>query len=250
MSGFRSRHELMFAALRDRDTSELLPSTRPQKILDLGNGRLRPQYLLLKARGHHVFGIDIANRPVLSATSLLYDFARPIYAWKTEIPAIRRVTNTLVCGDVSALPFRSRSFEMVTSIAAIEHFLDIPLVVRELARVSNAGGILWICIHLFTSPSGGHNVTFTQIPMRSVPRAVDPWDHLRKRRLPFSVPLNEWRVDQYLEEFAKHFELLKHYCAMREGEHLLTPELEGELSDYSRDELTCAAYVIVARKPM
>ena len=102
----------------------------------------------------------------------------------------------------------------------------------------------------FTSPSGGHNVTFTQIPMRSVPRAVDPWDHLRKRRLPFSVPLNEWRLDQYLEEFAKYFELLKHYCAMREGEHLLTPELESELSDYSRDELTCAAYVIVARKPI
>ena len=37
---------------------------------------------------------------------------------------------------------------------------------------------------------------------------------------------------------------------MREGERLLTPEIEAELAAYSRDELTCGAYVIVARKPL
>jgi len=67
--------------------------------------------------------------------------------------------------------------------------------------------------------------------------------------LPFHVPLNEWRKDRYLEEFEKYFEVLKHYCAMREGENFLTPQIESELSDYSRDELTCSAYIIVARKP-
>jgi hypothetical protein len=36
---------------------------------------------------------------------------------------------------------------------------------------------------------------------------------------------------------------------MREGERLLTPAIQTELSDYSRDELTCGAYVILARKP-
>jgi hypothetical protein len=64
------------------------------------------------------------------------------------------------------------------------------------------------------------------------------------------VPLNEWRRDQYLEEFQKSFEILKQYCAMREGEHLLTPQIENELSDFSPDELTCGAYVIVARKSL
>jgi hypothetical protein len=105
-----------------------------------------------------------------------------------------------------------------------------------------------VVIHLFTSPSGGHNVSLTQIPLRRIPAHVEPWDHLRKRRLPFHVPLNEWRIDQYLAEFSKHFEILKHYCAMREGEGFLTPALEAELAAYSRDELTCGAYVIVARK--
>jgi hypothetical protein len=81
-----------------------------------------------------------------------------------------------------------------------------------------------------------------------LPDGVEAWDHLRKRRLPLDVPLNEWRQKQYLEAFARHFDIVKHYCAMREGEHLLTPDIERELSGYSREELTCGAYVIVARK--
>jgi hypothetical protein len=60
--------------------------------------------------------------------------------------------------------------------------------------------------------------------------------------------LNEWRRNQYLDEIAHHFEILDHYCATPEGEHLLTPEIERELAEYSRDELTCSSYVILARK--
>jgi len=85
--------------------------------------------------------------------------------------------------------------------------------------------------------------------MRKIPKGIDTWDLRRRRRLPFHVPLNEWRQYQYLEEFKKRFEVLKDYCAMREGEAYLTPGLETELSGYSRDELTSGAYVIVARKP-
>ena len=64
------------------------------------------------------------------------------------------------------------------------------------------------------------------------------------------MPLNEWRQAQYLDTFAQHFEILQHYCTTREGEDLLTPAIESELAGYSRDELTCAAYVIVARRRM
>jgi hypothetical protein len=35
---------------------------------------------------------------------------------------------------------------------------------------------------------------------------------------------------------------------MQEGEEFLTPEIEAELASYSREELTCGAYVILARK--
>ena len=88
----------------------------------------------------------------------------------------------------------------------------------------------------------------TVIPLRTIPSGVEAWDHLRKHRLPIEVPLNEWRVEQYLGAFSRLFEILKNYCAMREGEELLTRAIAAELSNYSQEELTCGAYVIVARK--
>jgi SAM-dependent methyltransferase len=160
------------------------------------------------------------------------------------------VDDTLACANVNRLPFAADTFDMVTSIAAFEHFLNVPSVVAEMARVLQPGGIGWVSIHVFTSLSGGHNVNLSQVPLRHIPNGFDLWDHLRQRKLSFHVPLNEWRIQQYVDEFARRFDMIKHYCAMREGEELLTPEIERELSAYARDELTCGAYVIVVRKPL
>jgi ubiquinone/menaquinone biosynthesis C-methylase UbiE len=149
---------------------------------------------------------------------------------------------------VGILPFADDSFDLAISNAAFEHFLDVPAVLSDLRRVLRPGGLIWAGIHLFTSPSGGHNVSFTQFPLRSLPPGAEPWDHLRRQRRPFSVPLNRWRKAQYLEAFAAHFEVVRSYCGLREGEQWLTPAIANELADYTRDELTCATFVIVARK--
>jgi ubiquinone/menaquinone biosynthesis C-methylase UbiE len=162
-------------------------------------------------------------------------------------PFSSNAQRTLVCGDVAHLPFAANSFDLVTSIAAFEHFLEIPKVMDEIHRVIRLGGLIWIWVHPFTSLSGGHNISLTEIPLRRIPRGISPWDHLRRRHLPFHVPLNEWRINQYLEVFEKHFCVLKAYCALREGEEFLTTDIENELSGYGRDELLCAGYVIVAR---
>jgi ubiquinone/menaquinone biosynthesis C-methylase UbiE len=248
LNGSRSSGEREIAAMRQQDIAAYLDIRRPLQILDLANGRLRPQYALLKAAGHQVYGIDLANRPQLSRINIAYQVARQLYTWRLGLQNEPLADQTLVCGDVGVLPFPKNRFDLVTSVAAFEHFLDVPTVVTELHRVLRPGGLAWVAIHIFTSPSGGHNLSFTEIPLRHVPEGVDPWDHLRKRRLPFSVPLNEWRKDQYLAVFARHFEIIKHYCVTREGEELLTPEIAAELAAYSRDELTCGAYAIVARK--
>lgn len=248
LSGFRTAHERIYADLRRADTNPFLHGQNRLRILDLGNGRLRPQYTLLKAAGHDVCGIDLANRSRHSMVDKLYRVARCFYKWRSGVARQSSRDEALVCGDVGTLPFRSNTFDLVTSVAAFEHFLDVRKVVEEARRVLRAGGLLWTCIHLFTCPSGGHNVTFTDIPLSKLPIGKDAWDHLRRRRVPIDVPLNEWRRDQYLTEFEKHFVIVKHYCAIREGEHFLTPQIEKELSEYTRDELTCHAYVIVGRK--
>jgi len=247
-SGFRTTHENMYADLRRQDTSPFLRKRVPLRILDLGNGRLRPQYSLLKACGHSVYGIDLVNRPETSILNALYRVARCLYAWKSAVPSRSLVDETLICGDVATLPFHSNSFDLVTSVAAFEHFLDVRTVIEEVKRVLRAGGLVWACIHLFTCPSGGHNVTFTQIPLVKMPPGTDAWDHLRRRYVPITVPLNEWRRNQYLHLFAEHFQVIKHYCAVREGVDFLTPSIAAELSNYTADELTCHAYVILARK--
>lgn len=249
LNGFRAQHERSLADLRTRDIRGLLSEQRPLDILDLANGRLRPQFALLKAAGHHIYGVDFVNRPATTPINLAYGIARQLYRWKLALPPAAMSEHTLLCANVGRLPFADDSFDLVTSIAAFEHFLDVPSVVVELHRVLRPGGLAWICVHLFTAPSGGHNLSFAQLPLRTLPPDAEAWDHLRKRRLRFHVPLNEWRKQQYINTFRQHFELLKNYCALREGEHLLTPAIEAELAQYTRDELTCWAYVLVARKP-
>lgn len=248
LTGFRVNHERRLAAMRERDIAPYLDTGRRLQILDLANGRLRPQYILLMADGHRVYGVDRINRPPSNWADTGYRVARWLYIRHVRSHARFATCQTLMCGDVNDLPFADNTFDLVTSVAAFEHFLNVPTVVAEMQRAMRPGGVAWICIHLFTSPSGGHNLSLTEIPLRTIPAGVDAWDHLRKRRLPFHVPLNKWRRDQYVEAFAHHFTILKHYCAMREGEALLTTQIESELWMYSRDELTCGAYVIVARK--
>lgn len=248
LAGARTHGEAEMSERRRRDLAPYLDLARSLRVLDLANGRLRPQYMLLKSTGHQVYGIDLVNRPRQATVDLAYRVARWIYAFKLALPVRGVDGGTLLCGDVGVLPFPDNSFDLAVSAAAFEHFLDVPGVVAELHRVLRPGGLVWVTIHLFTSPSGGHNLSYTEIPLRTVPVGVDPWDHLRKRRLPFSVPLNEWRRDQYLEAFRGHFEILKHYCGMREGEELLKSEVAAELASYDQDELTCGAYTIIVRK--
>lgn len=250
VSGARIAHERALAQWRARDLAPFFDPRQSWRILDLANGRLRPQYALLGAAGQRVVGVDRANGSLRFWEDVAYRFARALYGARINRARAQHTAAGLVCGDVGALPFRAETFDLVTSIAAFEHFLDVPTVVTELARVTRVGGIVWVCIHLFTAPSGGHNLGFVQVPLRRVPWGVEPWDHLRQRRLPFTVPLNEWRVQQYRAEFARHFEIVNAYCAMREGEQLLTAELARELSAYARAELTCGAYVFVLRKPI
>lgn len=241
------KRERWIADLRRTDVLPYLEGKDRLAVLDLANGQLRPQYRILRAQGHCVYGIDMVNHDKRTWQEYAYKIARRLYGRELQSGYSMR-DDTLVCADVAILPFRDETFDLISSVAAFEHFLDVPEVLKEAYRVVRPGGFVWTLVHLFSSLSGGHNVSLSEVPLSTIPQGIDPWDHLRQRRLPFHVPLNQWRTNQYLSEFGKHFEVVKHYCAMREGEDFLTREIESELSEFSRDELTCGAYVIVARK--
>ncbi len=247
INGFRVQVEQKSHQIRRQDISPYLDLDQPLKVLDLANGRLRPQSLLLAQEGHRVYGIDLVNRPTRSLTDQAYSVARWLYRQRLGPWPLNNQSPALLYGNVNHLPFGTHTFDLITSIAAFEHFLDVPMCVAELARVLRPGGVVWVGIHLFTALSGGHNTRLIEFPLRHLPTGAEPWDHLRQRKLPFHVPLNEWRIDQYLETFDRHFNIIKHYCRAREGLEFLTPDIQSELADYHPDELTCRSYVIVAR---
>ena len=100
-----------------------------ETLLDIGTG---PGPVALAFAGHvrRAVGLD-ASPAMLAAAGL----------------AARRkdVTNVdWVMGDAHALPFRDRSFDLVTSRACPHHFADIRVAVSEMARMLRRGGRLGI----------------------------------------------------------------------------------------------------------
>jgi SAM-dependent methyltransferase len=185
MNGWRASHEQWIANLRNVDVAPFVNETKSLRVLDLANGRLRPQYKILRGsrlsrywnRRRELSEAKLAGSRVRDCSSTLCRRIRANDLNSDE---------TLVCGDVSSLPFRDQSFDVITSVAAFEHFLEVPKVLKEVHRIACPGALVWVLVHLFSSPSGGHNVSLSQIPLRNIPRGIDPWDHLRKRRLNFT----------------------------------------------------------------
>lgn len=249
LSGKRQRSEYAAAERRARDCAGVLRSgNAPLTILDVGSGKLRPQYTILRRQGHRVIGVDLANSQPLSLESVAYVFARFLYNLRCQEKGEPRFRDELLAADVGHLPLPDGCIDLVTSVAAFEHFLDVPQVVKELYRVTKPGAALWIAIHPFPSLSGGHNVSCRLGIIDTMPKGFEPWDHLRKRKHPFTVPLNEWRHGQYVEEFKKFFEIVSVTYDGPEGEHLFTPEIESELASFERRELLSPGLVLVMRR--
>ena len=247
LSGRRASMETLAATWREKELIPYLDLKVPRSIIDLGSGSLSPQVEILSRSGHTVVGIDTVNRPVTSLKKFAYAFARQIYRHQLNAPK-GAGKKCLICADVGRLPLASRQFDLVISCAAFEHFLEIPLIIEELFRVLRPGGVIWTSIHHFSSLSGGHNAGMRLGPILALPEGVEPWDHLRSRKTPFSVPLNEWRVAEYRSAFESRFEVIKFELIGEEGAALLTPEIRAELSEYTVDELTRPTLILAAKK--
>src|SRR5262245_5366269 len=132
LNGVRTGAELDISKQRQSDIAPYLGADRSLRILDVANGRLRPQFTILRAAGHAVYGIDFVNRHRTRQIDTAYQIVRWLYTWKLGIPADLAAARTLICGDVGYLPFPDNYFDLGTSVAAFEHFLDIPAVIAEL----------------------------------------------------------------------------------------------------------------------
>ena len=123
----RANYEHIWSTTDMRESQEYyarcLALARPKpndRVLDVACGG---GYLLMEAEraGLRPFGIDIADAALERART---------FAPKSDL---RR-------GDAEALPYPDASFEIVTCLGSLEHFLDPPKALEEMRRVLVPGG--------------------------------------------------------------------------------------------------------------
>jgi len=106
-----------------------------QTLLDVGCGAGGPALRIASISGCAVFGVDVHERAVVTASSLAAQRGL------TERANFRATDAT------GSLPFSEASFDAITCIDAINHFPDRACVLAEWARLLKPGGRL-----LFTDP--------------------------------------------------------------------------------------------------
>lgn len=110
---------------------ELLPEPRGEALdVGCGEGRVARE---LKRRGHRVVGLE--SSPALAAAARDADAGFEV-----------------VVGDAAAMPFADGRFDLVVASLSLMNMDDMPAVVREVARVSKAGGrFCFSALHPFNS---------------------------------------------------------------------------------------------------
>jgi len=111
--------------LRDSDalyrwTLERLNVQSGTRLLDVASGE-GVLTRLAQEKGLHSVGIDISMQA-------------------TRIARQQEIGNNVVVGDGESVPFEDESFDYVTNMGSLEHFMDPAKGVREMKRLLKSGG--------------------------------------------------------------------------------------------------------------
>jgi len=114
------------ATWHDRVIARRLGELRGASVLDVACG-LGTWLELLRARGARVSGIDIAEQAIAACRARFPD-------------------GDFHVGVAETLPFADASFDLVTCMGSLEHFLDKPAALREMLRVGKPGARFLILV--------------------------------------------------------------------------------------------------------
>jgi SAM-dependent methyltransferase len=249
--------------------THVCPDPGNLKILEIGCGQRASQTILFAAEGARIFGLDYEfptyrlggkrfcriikvsglERALKSlCRHVLFDrqFFRRLSRQAGKRLPLDRVNVCVM--DAAHLAFPDDAFDFIFSSLVFEHIADVPAAVAEVNRALRPEGTAWINIHLFPSLSGGHHKDWTN-PQKWPSPKVPPWDHIRENRYPADPSLNKLRLEDYRRIFTESLEVLEETPVI-EGEHILTPELETELTrqGYSKEDLLVREVAFRCRK--
>lgn len=155
--------------------------------------------------------------------------------------------------DVRQLDFPEKYFDFAYCRSVLHSLPDPGSALDEIAKVLKPGGVAYISIHLYTSPTGSLD------PRVYTDRReeLNVWPHLRSRLVhsvdPANVYLNKLRLSEWQKLFAEAMPGVQ--CILNRGQdprlELVAKTLQGqgELLDYSLDELLTFEVVALWRKP-
>lgn len=163
-----------------QDPRRILPDI-PQdakRILDIGCGA--GQTLLACARdGRVAVGVD-------------YDWEALRLGMNLKVPALL----TRASGEM--LPFQAAAFDFVFSRVALP-YMNIPVALKEIARVLQPGGRIWISLHPTSMLSWGQALSHPRKTMFELYRLSNTIAlHFTGRQFPY--PLRRSRIESYQTE--------------------------------------------------
>ncbi len=144
-----------------------------QKVLDVGCG-LGGWLTAVAERDAAVAGIDLSEKA--------------IEACRNHLPA-----GDFHCGPAERLPFADRSFDVVTCLGSLEHFVDPVAALREMVRVAkdNAKVVLLVPNSGFLTRQVGLYGGTEQVDAKEEVRSIAQWEALfRQSGL---VAVDRWR---------------------------------------------------------
>lgn len=114
---------------------------RGKAVLDIGSGYGGRTIRYKELGAHAVTGLEMFPSGVESGE---------------RFAELRGVEVTFVQGVGEALPFKSNSFDVITSYDVFEHVEDVEKVIRECRRVLKPQGTLYAVFPPFYHPTGSH----------------------------------------------------------------------------------------------
>lgn len=158
--------------------------------------------------------------------------------------------------DAAKMTFASATFDLVYSFSVFEHLADPETVLREAIRILRPGGLASISLHLYSSEGGCHDLRIFAGDRATIPY----WAQLRppvKNTVIESCYMNEWRLARWRVLFTTlcpggELSLDRHHepYGSQLSAELATLRANGELADYSDDELLGVNYRVLWRKPL
>jgi hypothetical protein len=269
----REAHDFAFLRIWEQQITDVLRRWSPMhpsqmSVMEIGFGQRPARLIWATGLFGSVSGIDL-DRPVLSFSwrallkvirtngllrgvktgcrSLLFDqryYRALLDHFEKRFGYLPDISDNLFeVGDAarrSAWEARG-PVDLIYSEGVFEHIPanGIEAICRTMAEMLQSNGLALITVNVFTGITGGHIPEWYGHDVNNgMPKQTRPWGHLRGDRLTADTYLNQLRLSDYEDIFARFFQILdRQKFDYGIGEPFLTPVVQAELSDYSRDEL-------------